>query len=588
MKFWRVITITSSIFMMTSNAFAQGSLTPPPGSPAPTMKTLEQVEPRTDLATVAGDATYHHVITNAGSYYMSSNLEVTNSSGIYITASGVTLDLNGFEISSASGSGGYGIHNIGTPGVTVRNGTIVGFAYGIETFGPCLLEKLVVSECSSYGIHAGSDSRIINCQAHNNTGSGIYSIKQSILNGCMATYNSGDYGIYAGTDSTLSSCSATRNSNYGIYAAEGSSLSRCAASYNQNSGIRLSYGCIINGCTASYNQYCGIQTSSSCTINDSTASSNSDDGFSVGYDCSLNNCTAIGNSADGIDSSSLSTPSSGSSFSSCTAIGNSVAGIATGHYATLRDCKARGNTIAGIRAGVGSSLSGCTASQNMGSWGIYADSGSSLSGCTASHNECSFGITVAGEGASLSGCSAFDNTTDYGIHAGDGASLTGCTAYNNEGTGWESYGIYAGSGSTVVECAASGNSNTNSVSASFRGVGIYVRFIGTVKDCITSFNSGDGIWIDDGSVAQGNTCTVNGHAGIHADSTASPIKGNCRIIDNTVKNNDYGIEVDDSGGQIVRNSASNNGTNYVIAAGNDVGTIQTSSVGAGAWDNFEF
>ena len=35
--------------------FAQGSLTPPPGTPAPTFKTLQQVEPRIDI-TATGTA----------------------------------------------------------------------------------------------------------------------------------------------------------------------------------------------------------------------------------------------------------------------------------------------------------------------------------------------------------------------------------------------------------------------------------------------------------------------------------------------------------------------------------------------------
>lgn len=51
-----------------STAFAQGSLTPPPGAPAPTMITLQQIEPRTPISSVP------FTITTPGSYYLTTNL----------------------------------------------------------------------------------------------------------------------------------------------------------------------------------------------------------------------------------------------------------------------------------------------------------------------------------------------------------------------------------------------------------------------------------------------------------------------------------------------------------------------------------
>ena len=56
------------------------------------MKTLQQVEPRTDVATLAGDATAVFVITSPGSYYLSGNVPVPASrSGIAIAAANVVL-----------------------------------------------------------------------------------------------------------------------------------------------------------------------------------------------------------------------------------------------------------------------------------------------------------------------------------------------------------------------------------------------------------------------------------------------------------------------------------------------------------------
>jgi hypothetical protein len=97
-----------------STAFAQGSLTPP-GAPAPTMKSADQIEPRTIINAVntPGDSGNLFIITNSGSYYLTTNLVgVIGKSGIKITANNVTVDLNGFAVQgpgALSGVGGVGI-----------------------------------------------------------------------------------------------------------------------------------------------------------------------------------------------------------------------------------------------------------------------------------------------------------------------------------------------------------------------------------------------------------------------------------------------------------------------------------------------
>ena len=60
------------------------------------MKTLEQIEPRTPIASAG------YVITNSGSYYLTSNLHSTGH-GIVIETNGVTVDLMGFSLTGDGG-----------------------------------------------------------------------------------------------------------------------------------------------------------------------------------------------------------------------------------------------------------------------------------------------------------------------------------------------------------------------------------------------------------------------------------------------------------------------------------------------------
>jgi hypothetical protein len=164
-------------------ALSQGSLTPP-GAPAPTMKTLQQVEPRTDVLTLPSNSSAQYVISAPGSYYLTTNiLGIPSASkvAIRIEANNVTLDLNGFALigngSLWSGIWLYGPSGSGATNVAVFNGTVTGwYNAGVWADGSenCRFERLILSNNGQEGLRGASDSQVINCLVQANGTRGVY------------------------------------------------------------------------------------------------------------------------------------------------------------------------------------------------------------------------------------------------------------------------------------------------------------------------------------------------------------------------------------------------------------------------------
>lgn len=179
---------------------AQGPLTPP-GAPAPTMKTLDQVEarkpiPASPVTPISGP---HFTITEPGSYYFTGNVTVTDGPGIVINADNVTLDLNGYTLACSASSelSSAGIVSIvNRSGLSITNGIIssssvvtsgnfskAGWNYGIlaASFSSASIRNVIVKGVHEIGIvsEAGSVTGCIvtNCDR------GIYA---KIVDSCAA------------------------------------------------------------------------------------------------------------------------------------------------------------------------------------------------------------------------------------------------------------------------------------------------------------------------------------------------------------------------------------------------------------------
>lgn len=254
----RALAFTFAMSIQTA-VLAQGPLTPP-GPPAALFKTLEQIEPRTDLRQVPGSASIGHIISRPGSYYLSTNLVFTNQSGIRIIADDVTLDLNGFILQGVTNRTAI----LGTNGlerVRIRNGILSGWTSGIDftASGTCtnaVLEDLaiVIAGGDTYGILTGPDARVARCRVTGVTGGvgfGILVGERSAVESSEVLNSLG--GISAGAHSTVRDCVIKDcPGNEGISAGDSSIVQHNRAD-RTGGGIRVGHNCLVleNICTRS-------------------------------------------------------------------------------------------------------------------------------------------------------------------------------------------------------------------------------------------------------------------------------------------------------------------------------------------------
>lgn len=209
--------------LLPALALAQGPLTPPAGAPAPTMKSLDQIEARTPLVAGSPGVAINLgtiTISEPGSYYLTGHHSANLSHGIVIRASDVTLDLNGFRIRSSAlsvGGGGTGtgirIEAEATQNVTISNGSIVssftyngtaftgqGFSAGILTVGEgkknVVVRDITVSGVGGRGISLETTSNAIvdSCAVNTVGGNGIMA---TVVRDCAVHNAGGEFGIWA-------------------------------------------------------------------------------------------------------------------------------------------------------------------------------------------------------------------------------------------------------------------------------------------------------------------------------------------------------------------------------------------------------
>ncbi|MBS0660358.1 MAG: hypothetical protein JSR82_19220 [Verrucomicrobia bacterium] len=510
---------------------AQGSLTPP-GAPAPSMKSLAEVEPRFAVQSLGGDASAQYVISQPGSYYLIGNIDApAGRAAVAIVADGVSLDLGGHALVGVSGA---------TSGIEIRatraqlkvtNGIIRGFtdAAGVQVSGSLtnsLFADLVIS-CPGGGVAIGGSG---------NSGEGV------LVRDCTVAGSTNGVGIVLGTNrGTVERCLVSGLSSPG-----------------GTSGIvaRLVSGCEVNnlGCAGAANTF-GISAAglvSRCVVNGLTGTGGAAvTGINASdvTGCEVANVQSASGSAIGI--------SAFGSIAQCLVNGVEVnngsggcvglsGGTVQGSRALLIGVNGRG-TPTGI---LGAAVSDCSVNSVGGAnsqGSAVGISANSVVSCTVSFvGHLSAGSATGIFGTAVSGCSVNTVNTGSGGAAGIvGSSVTGCTvATMNIGTG---SGTGISSGEVVADCrvlgitSSSGGSTTgyaqyrllrncsatSITSTGGSAFGASTSQVGRTEGVSISLTAGVGISVNSNHAISG--CTVNvggGGTGVQATGTRNQIEGN--------------------------------------------------------------
>jgi hypothetical protein len=303
----------------------------PPGAPAPTMKTLDEVEPRIPVGplTTPGDADSVYKITQSGSYYLTGDvLGADRMSGVEIEASGVTLDLMGYEVFGLAPSGrsqsGVRVTQAGAINVVIRNGSARAWGDdGVDATlaDSCVLENLVASQNGRSGVRAGDRAAVRAVTAVANNAEGVRAGASSLVADVVATDNL-VAGVVVGGNAVVRASVATGSAEGMIAEGVGSRFESCIASNNTGDGFVGADATAFIGCTARDNGVDGFAGAREVRMQGCTAYRNGDDGASVTGNAFIIGSVFNDNGSNGVES--------------------------TGGGTTVLDCLAERNTFSGF------------------------------------------------------------------------------------------------------------------------------------------------------------------------------------------------------------------------------------------------
>ena len=235
---------------------------------------------------------YPATISVSGSYKLGSNLSSGGGTAVEITASNVTLDLNGYTI---DGGAAACQPNIAGPGNTCSgSATIISLIDATDR--SVTIRNGMVRRSKGNGIAVGESSRIDDVSSQENRGFGIISTGKALVSNVHVSLN-GMNGFFTEGTAILSNVSADYNNASGIYSTPGS-MHDIHASFNVGSGIMPGFSTVVRA-EARHNGDAGIWGGS--VVRDAVSQRNAGPGFRSNYGGLYINDWADDNDGGGFD-----------------------------------------------------------------------------------------------------------------------------------------------------------------------------------------------------------------------------------------------------------------------------------------------
>ncbi|MHC4975787.1 MAG: right-handed parallel beta-helix repeat-containing protein, partial [Planctomycetota bacterium] len=291
-----------------SQATLGGPLTPP-GAPAPTMKTLHEVEPSIPISATStpGDADATFVIALPGAYHLTGNMTgEVGKYGIQILTGNVTLDLRGHTMSGVIGSlkgiyAGDGAP-LGLGGVVVQNGTLEDWGssgVSLENVENTRVENIYARTNSGHGIRVDDSAIILDCIMKDNVLRGIAAGSGVRIEGCSVD-GSTDYGITVANNSIILDCVVNDVSIDGILGGQQVTIQNCVLSNTGADGIEINSNGTVRSCTVNNAGTRGIYVYSICVIESCTIRTTGSFGIDARESNIVRNNTINNSNRDGI------------------------------------------------------------------------------------------------------------------------------------------------------------------------------------------------------------------------------------------------------------------------------------------------
>lgn len=295
-----VVMLVSLLFPVLARSLQAQQTVPPPQNRATSGPLY--TDARTPITSLP------YTISQCGSYFVTDCLiGVASQHGITISASNVTLDLNGFTLGGVEGSFD-GIHVVGDQeNVVIHDGSVNNWGgNGIDasTVYDGRIERVYASSNDGSGIDLGSnvDAGVIRrailrlCTASDNGLDGIRS-RAALVDTCQ-TWQNGGVGFDLHSTSTAVDCSSRLN-QLGFNGYNSTTFDRCLAYSNATHGILVTSQCMVLRCESLANGNDAIRVEGSSNRVEACSMVGACDGTMLGLNVVGTGNLLIKNSASG-------------------------------------------------------------------------------------------------------------------------------------------------------------------------------------------------------------------------------------------------------------------------------------------------